>query len=235
MVLDFDTICVIQAWASPQKEGTIPKEKVGLLLIFKGRCFVSFHHIHHGQWMGSAIHESGIWEIKNSWSFVWDDTDRVWRNEENSDNSRSLWTGDLKHILLIPKPIAYLQLFYRASLTAREFMNQMINVLQWRIAKFTWCGWGSNIYTSMSIRITPVSDRVQQHLREDILPLAESWAGVSLEHTSTYGIRRYTNGSWLISHIDRSQLSLKVYHSFMQYFQVHNPCDLGHPEHRTVC
>ena len=129
----------------------------------------------------------------------------------------------------------YLQLFYRASLTAREFMNQMINVLQWRIAKFTWCGWGSNIYTSMSIRITPVSDRVQQHLREDILPLAESWAGVSLEHTSTYGIRRYTNGSWLISHIDRSQLSLKVYHSFMQYFQVHNPCYLGHPEHRTVC
>ena len=105
MVSDFDTICVIQAWASPQKEGTIPKEKVGLLLIFKGRCFVSFHHIHHGQWMGSAIHESGIWEIKNSWSFVWDDTDRVWRNEENSDNSRSLWTGDLKHILLIPKPI----------------------------------------------------------------------------------------------------------------------------------
>ena len=24
-----------------------------------------------------------------------------------------------------------------------------------------------------------------------------------LEHTSTYGIRRYTDGSWLIAHVDR--------------------------------
>ena len=55
------------------------------------------------------------------------------------------------------------------------------------------------------------SDRVQQRLREDIRPLAESWAGVRLEHTSTYGIRRYTNGSWLISHIDRSRLSLQKF------------------------
>lgn len=48
-----------------------------------------------------------------------------------------------------------------------------------------------------------LSEGVQQRLREDIQPLAEAWAGVSLEHTSTYGIRRYTNGSWLIAHIDR--------------------------------
>ena len=50
---------------------------------------------------------------------------------------------------------------------------------------------------------SPHSEGVQQRLREDIQPLAEAWAGVSLEHTSTYGIRRYTNGSWLIAHIDR--------------------------------
>merc|ERR1712059_10269 len=28
-------------------------------------------------------------------------------------------------------------------------------------------------------------------------------AGLKLEHTSTYGIRRYLNGSWLASHLDR--------------------------------
>lgn len=102
MVLDFDTTCVIQAWVSPQVEGSIPKEKVELLLSFQGRCLVSLRLIHHDQWMGSAIHQSGIWEIKDSWSFVWDDPDRVRGNEENANNSRSLWTGDLKPNLLIP-------------------------------------------------------------------------------------------------------------------------------------
>ena len=55
----------------------------------------------------------------------------------------------------------------------------------------------SKIYMMM------LSEGVQSRLREDMRPLAENWAGVGLEHTSTYGIRRYTNGSWLISHIDR--------------------------------
>ena len=58
-------------------------------------------------------------------------------------------------------------------------------------------------HLSILISFSLGSDRVQQRLREDIRPLAESWAGVRLEHTSTYGIRRYTNGSWLISHVDR--------------------------------
>lgn len=40
-------------------------------------------------------------------------------------------------------------------------------------------------------------------LERGLQPLAEAWAGVRLEHTSTYGIRRYTDGSWLIAHIDK--------------------------------
>ena len=68
-------------------------------------------------------------------------------------------------------------------------------------------------HLSILISFSLGSDRVQQRLREDIRPLAESWAGVRLEHTSTYGIRRYTNGSWLISHVDRWQLPFKSFPS----------------------
>jgi len=41
-----------------------------------------------------------------------------------------------------------------------------------------------------------------QTLNDGLLPLAEAWAGVGLKHSRTYGIRRYTNGSWLGSHLD---------------------------------
>jgi len=40
-------------------------------------------------------------------------------------------------------------------------------------------------------------------LKNELQPLAESWASIRLEHTSTYGIRRYTNNSWLVAHVDR--------------------------------
>ena len=33
--------------------------------------------------------------------------------------------------------------------------------------------------------------------------VAEAWAGVELEFTAVYGVRRYLNNSALISHIDR--------------------------------
>ena len=40
-------------------------------------------------------------------------------------------------------------------------------------------------------------------LERGLHPIAESFAGVRLQHTRTYGVRRYTNGSWLASHVDR--------------------------------
>jgi len=48
-----------------------------------------------------------------------------------------------------------------------------------------------------------LSDKTLDLLEGGLKPLAEAWADVELIHTSTYGIRRYTNGSWLTSHVDR--------------------------------
>ena len=33
-------------------------------------------------------------------------------------------------------------------------------------------------------------------------PILEAWSGVKLEHTSLYGVRRYTKGSSLMLHVD---------------------------------
>lgn len=56
-------------------------------------------------------------------------------------------------------------------------------------------------------------------MKSELQPLAEEWSNLQLKHSATYGIRylfdyifmklntrlcrRYTNGSWLISHVDR--------------------------------
>ena len=52
--------------------------------------------------------------------------------------------------------------------------------------------------------ITNLSPVVLSQLQARLQPLAEDWAGgVKLRHSATYGVRRYTNGSWLTSHVDR--------------------------------
>lgn len=48
-----------------------------------------------------------------------------------------------------------------------------------------------------------LSHQTLERLRAELQPLAEAWSGVKLKHSATYGIRRYTNGSWLTSHVDR--------------------------------
>ena len=47
------------------------------------------------------------------------------------------------------------------------------------------------------------SQETLEKVRRGLQPLAEEWSGVKLKHTATYGVRRYTNGSWLTSHVDR--------------------------------
>ena len=42
---------------------------------------------------------------------------------------------------------------------------------------------------------------------------------MQLEHTATYGVRRYTNGSWLAAHVDRCNVDI---HSISVIF-----CRLG--------
>ena len=43
------------------------------------------------------------------------------------------------------------------------------------------------------------STKVQNMMREELLPLAEEWSGVTLEHTSTYGIRSEINSAVVFS------------------------------------
>ena len=47
------------------------------------------------------------------------------------------------------------------------------------------------------------SEATMEAVRSGLQPLAEAWAGVRLQHAATYGIRRYTEGSWLVPHVDR--------------------------------
>lgn len=48
-----------------------------------------------------------------------------------------------------------------------------------------------------------LSQPVLTSVKESLQPLAEAWSGIQLAHTSTYGVRRYTNNSWLVAHLDR--------------------------------
>ena len=58
------------------------------------------------------------------------------------------------------------------------------------------------IHLNRTLMLTLDSDDYKRVVHE-LWPLAEAWAGVELEVTSVYGIRRYLNNSALISHIDK--------------------------------
>jgi len=60
-----------------------------------------------------------------------------------------------------------------------------------------------SLRTSRRTFIMNLNGVVLDKLKHKLHPLAEAWAGVQLKHEATYGIRRYTNGSWLTSHVDR--------------------------------
>jgi len=48
-------------------------------------------------------------------------------------------------------------------------------------------------------------DEFNQQLMRDLLPAHEEWSGVRLNPAICYGIRVYQNGSYLLSHSDRSE------------------------------
>jgi len=60
-----------------------------------------------------------------------------------------------------------------------------------------------SLRTSKRTFIMNLSGAVLNQLKAKLHPLAEAWANIKLKHEATYGIRRYTNGSWLTSHVDR--------------------------------
>jgi len=61
----------------------------------------------------------------------------------------------------------------------------------------------STVRTRRRTFMMELSVKVLEALNDGLHPLAEAWADIKLQHTATYGIRRYTNGSWLASHLDR--------------------------------
>lgn len=62
-----------------------------------------------------------------------------------------------------------------------------------------------------------LDDEMLESIKDEMLPLAEKWSGVKLSHTSTYGVRRYTNNSWLVAHLDR--LGTHVVSAIMNFGQ----------------
>lgn len=88
------------------------------------------------------------------------------------------------------------------------------------------------------IFIMNLSPGVLEMLKVGLQPMAEKWANVKLEHTATYGIRRYTNGSWLISHIDRFTTHvisaiLNIGQNVDKDWELHILDNQGHP-HQVV-
>merc|ERR1712083_130746 len=53
----------------------------------------------------------------------------------------------------------------------------------------------------------PLDQSLLQDIFAHMKPMAEEWIGgkVGLVGTSIYGIRRYTRGAWLLSHLDHLQ------------------------------
>jgi len=56
--------------------------------------------------------------------------------------------------------------------------------------------------------IIPLTPQLKETIMESLHPQAETWAGMRLLGSSVYGIRRYTKGAWLATHLD--QLSTHV-------------------------
>ena len=54
--------------------------------------------------------------------------------------------------------------------------------------------------------ILPITNQLKDTILEFLHPLAEKWSGLKLLGTSVYGIRRYRNGSWLATHVDKGMV-----------------------------
>ena len=50
-----------------------------------------------------------------------------------------------------------------------------------------------------------LNDTTKEIIFKTLGPLVEKWSGgVKLNPTSVYGIRRYTNNSWMLGHVDKA-------------------------------
>ena len=60
------------------------------------------------------------------------------------------------------------------------------------------------LYTDRKTMIV-LNDTTKEVIFKTLGPLVEKWSGgVKLNPTSVYGIRRYTNNSWMLGHVDKA-------------------------------
>jgi len=86
------------------------------------------------------------------------------------------------------KPFMFVESCARAVINCEQIIND---------------GGECRLHSSKRTFMMEPSHVVKNKLKEALHPMAETWANVKLKHEATYGIRRYTNGSWLTSHVDR--------------------------------
>ena len=61
------------------------------------------------------------------------------------------------------------------------------------------------LYTDRKTMIV-LNDTTKEVIFKTLGPLVEKWSGgVKLNPTSVYGIRRYTNNSWMLGHVDKAE------------------------------
>ena len=77
--------------------------------------------------------------------------------------------------------------------------------------------------------IIPLSPQLKDTLLETLHPMAEAWAGMKLLGSAVYGIRRYTEGAWLASHLD--QMSSHVISVIINLAQKGKPWPLFIKDH----
>jgi len=77
--------------------------------------------------------------------------------------------------------------------------------------------------------IMPLTPQLKDTLMEALHPIAEAWAGMRLLGSSVYGIRRYTRGAWLATHLD--QLSTHVISAIINVGQKGKPWPLYIKDH----
>merc|ERR1711908_114051 len=65
----------------------------------------------------------------------------------------------------------------------------------------------NDIYPFYHINLDYYQD-MHQHIMHEMQPVMEWWTNMTLEHTSTFGIRIYKRHSMLINHVDREDTHL---------------------------
>ena len=62
---------------------------------------------------------------------------------------------------------------------------------------------GKDFYIPFKTYLYNLNDEVKNHVAQSLLKAAEIWSGKKLKQSAVYGVREYTNGSFLKNHYDR--------------------------------